>query len=449
MRRAPAAGGTHRGSGRTPRPRQVRGRPGPAACLALVAALALLAVACSGDGSDEGVTTSLVPRDTTSTMLDGTTSTDADPESDATVDLRVPVRLVDLDLALESPIAASAVPRSTSMVVAERSGRLHEVVVDGGSAERAGTLLDLRDRVGSTSSERGLLGVAVSPDARALVASYTSAEDGGNRVERYQLDGNPGALSVDPGSRRTLLEVDQPFGNHNGGHVAFGPDGMLYVGIGDGGSGGDPDGNAQDPTTLLGKLLRVDAGDGPLVPGDNPFANGRGGARPEIWLTGVRNPWRFSFDEATGDLWLADVGQDRWEEVDHLPAEEGAGRGANLGWDLFEGAEEFADPDPAAPPWSDGPFVEPVFTYGREDGCSVTGGLVYRGAAIPALAGAYLFADFCGEGVRGFDPADPHGTARSLEGAGLGGIVAFATTADAEVLVLSLTDGVHLLAPRV
>jgi len=334
------------------------------------------------------------------------------------------------------------------MVVAERSGRLHEVVVDGGSAERAGTLLDLRDRVGSTSSERGLLGVAVSPDARALVASYTAAEDGGNRIVRYELTGEPGALSVDPGSARSLLEVDQPYGNHNGGHVVFGPDGLLYVGIGDGGSGGDPEGNAQDPTTLLGKVLRIDAdgeGDG-IVPEDNPFADGQGGARPEIWMTGARNPWRFSFDAATGDLWLADVGQNRWEEVNHLPASEGSGRGANLGWDLFEGAEEFEDPDPADPPWSEGPFVEPVMTYGREGGCSVTGGLVYRGEALPTLRGAYLFADLCGEGVRAIDPADPT-RVTSLAGAALDAIVGFAPTASGEVLVLSITDGVRLLAP--
>lgn len=417
--------------------------------LPMLLVAAMVVAACSRDEPGEPTSTGATTRGAPTTRADGAAPTSGGAEVRQRPDLGVGLRLVDLRLDLDAPIAADHVPGSTSVVVAERGGRVHEVVVEGDAARHVGTLLDLRERVGSTASERGLLGVAVDPAGDSLVVSYTSAEDGGNRVERYQLNGNPGALSVDPGSRRTLLEVDQPFGNHNGGHVAFGPDGMLYVGIGDGGSGGDPDGNAQDPTTLLGKLLRVDAGDGPLVPGDNPFANGRGGARPEIWLTGVRNPWRFSFDEATGDLWLADVGQDRWEEVDHLPAEEGAGRGANLGWDLFEGAEEFADPDPAAPPWSDGPFVEPVFTYGREDGCSVTGGLVYRGAAIPALAGAYLFADFCGEGVRGFDPADPHGTARSLEGAGLGGIVGFATTADAEVLVLSLTDGVHLLAPRV
>ena len=347
--------------------------------------------ACSRDEPGEPTSTGATTRGAPTTRADGAAPTSGGAEVRQRPDLGVGLRLVDLRLDLDAPIAADHVPGSASVVVAERGGRVHEVVVEGDAARHVGTLLDLRERVGSTASERGLLGVAVDPAGDSLVVSYTSAEDGGNRVERYQLDGNPGALSVDPGSRRTLLEVDQPFGNHNGGHVAFGPDGMLYVGIGDGGSGGDPDGNAQDPTTLLGKLLRVDAGDGPLVPGDNPFANGRGGAPRDLADGGATRGASF---DGTGDLWLADVRQTAGRRS--TTCRPRRARGANLGWDLFGGAGSSPTP-PAAPPWATGHFVQPVFTYG--------GGRllrdrrpVYRSAAIPPSR-RILFADFCGEGA--------------------------------------------------
>lgn len=408
----------------------------------LVVLATALTVACSDDTEPPG---------TSADPGSSTTSDDDDPSAGGqglAVDLGTPVRLIPLDLAIDSPIAASHVSGSSSVVVAGRAGDVHEVVVDGDRAELvAGPLVDLRDDVGSTEIERGLLGVAVSPDRSTLVVSYTTAQGGDSRVEAYDLLGEPGALRVEESSRRTLLEADQPYPNHNGGHVEFDPDGLLFVGLGDGGAAGDPHGNAQDPTTLLGKILRIDPRAPATPPADNPYVDAGGGVRPEIWLTGVRNPWRFSFDPATGDLWIGDVGQDEQEEIDLLPAADGAGRGANLGWDLREGDLAFDDADPAPSPWSDGPFVEPLLTYGREDGCSVTGGVVYRGEAIPRLSGAYLFGDYCGDGVRGLVPDAASPAAQELAGARMDRIVAFAAGPGGEVLVLSLSDGIALLAP--
>ncbi|MCZ7534910.1 MAG: PQQ-dependent sugar dehydrogenase [Acidimicrobiia bacterium] len=194
--------------------------------------------------------------------------------------------------------------------------------------------------------------------------------------------------TADKATRRELLRVEQPFANHNGGNIAFGPDGMLYIGLGDGGSAGDPEGNGQDLGTLLGKILRIDprpSGNAPYsVPNDNPFASDAD-ARAEIWMYGLRNPWRFSWDRVTRDLWIGDVGQNEWEEIDFAPAGE---QGLNFGWNAREGAHDFEGSVP------DG-VVDPIYEYSHADGgVSVTGGFVYRGTAIPELAGAYVFADF-------------------------------------------------------
>ena len=413
----------------------------------------LLVVAVAAGCTDEGdPEQGSGPRDRPSTGVspDGPDSSDGTSDAPAsTADLSAPVELVDLELGIGAPIAASAVPGSTSLLVAGRAGRVHEVVLDDeGALLVDGPLLDLRAQVGSTRSERGLLGVAVAPWGDAVVVSYTAAADGSNHVDRYLLEGEPGDLSVDLDSRTRLLRVAQPHENHNGGHVTFGPDGLLYVGIGDGGLGGDPEGNAQDRRTLLGKILRVDARPGAeLVPADNPFVGAEDGSLPEIWLTGVRNPWRFSFDAATGDLWVADGGQSTWEEIDHLPAGEGAGRGANLGWDLFEGTEEFDESDPAPRGWSDGPFVEPVHTYGRDDGCSITGGVVHDGRTVPSLAGVYLFGDYCSDSLRALLPGEGAPQVAEVRGPSVREVVSFAEGPGGEVLVLSLSDGVFELRP--
>jgi glucose/arabinose dehydrogenase len=400
--------------------------------LVLVAALVL--AGCSNDAAtdEEGgqdaptISTAAVP---------------ADPQDgDAAA-----VTLVDTGASVDEPIAL--VPLSEGIVlIAERSGRIVSATTgQGGTLEVGDVVLDLRDRVGPTDAELGLLGIAVAPDGEHLYASYTSADDGSSQLDEYELSGSDGAVTADPDSRRNLLEVDQPFANHNGGHLEFGPDDMLYLGLGDGGSAGDPQGNSQDPTTLLGKIVRLDPRSSDGIPEDNPFVDDAE-ARPEIWATGVRNPWRFSFDATTGDLWVADVGQNELEEINRLSADEGAGRGANLGWDLFEGTQEFDDADPAPSPWSDGPFVEPVHTYGRDLGCSVTGGVVYRGSELASLEGRYLFADYCTPGIAVLDLSSD-GATRSVLTDAPPSIISFGRDAAGEVYVLSQDDGIFRLSP--
>ncbi|MBW6504580.1 PQQ-dependent sugar dehydrogenase [bacterium] len=245
-----------------------------------------------------------------------------------------------------------------------------------------------------SGGERGLLSVAFPPGFAAkgyFYVNYTRAPDGATVVARYRVSAADANLA-DPASEEVILTIAQPFANHNGGQLAFGPDGFLYIGMGDGGSGGDPLNNGQSPGTLLGKLLRIDVESGTApyaVPPDNPFV-GVAGVRPEIWALGVRNPWRFSFDRGTGDLYIGDVGQGTFEEIDFQPAGDPGGR--NYGWNVMEG-------DRCYPPGTAGcdrsGLALPVFVYDHSLGCSVTGGNVYRGSAFPSLQGVYLFGDYC------------------------------------------------------
>ena len=291
------------------------------------------------------------------------------------------------------------------LYVVEQGGRIRVVEPDG--SLRAEPFVDLSDRI-SSGGERGLLGLAFHPRYASngrLFVDYTDRD--GNTVVSELRRSADDPLRADPASERVVLRVDQPYPNHNGGMVAFGPDGYLYVGMGDGGSGGDPENRAQDPAQLLGKILRIDvdrAGDGTpyAIPPDNPYADGSGG-RPEIWSLGVRNPWRFSFDRQTGDLWIGDVGQSEWEEVDRATAASGGGNGANYGWRLMEG---FACYDPAVGCPTEG-LTLPMAAYGHGEGCAVTGGYVYRGPASPELRGAYVFGDYCSGRIWALDAAGP------------------------------------------
>jgi len=256
--------------------------------------------------------------------------------------------------------------------------------------------LDLTSQV-STGGEQGLLGLAFHPqhatNGRVYVHYTNSAGD--TRVVRYTVSADPNVAN--PASAETVLTQTQPFANHNGGMLAFGPDGFLYIGLGDGGSGGDPQNNAQTMTTLLGKMLRIDVnGAAPYtVPASNPFA-GQTGVRPEIWASGLRNPWRYSFDRLTGDLYIGDVGQGAREEINVQAAASPGGGGENYGWRLMEGSTCFvAFCSPAG-------LTMPVHDYTHNDGCSVTGGYVYRGTRVPALTGHYLYADYCDGWVRSF-----------------------------------------------
>ena len=268
-------------------------------------------------------------------------------------------------------------------------GRVMIFPNDPGAAGAA-AFLDIRDRVSDRGNEEGLLGLAFDPghsENGHLYVYYSAAEPRRSVISRFSVAAGSVA---DPASERVLLEIAQPFSNHNGGQIAFGPDGYLYVGVGDGGKAGDPFGNGQDRSTLLGTILRIDVGavdrDGTYgIPADNPFAADVGGARPEIWAYGLRNPWRFSFDPETGELWTADVGQDRYEEIDLIAP------GRNYGWNIMEGTSCFSPRRGCSTEGLEPPIVE----YGRGDGCSVTGGYVYRGTRLPSLYGAYVYGDFC------------------------------------------------------
>ena len=308
----------------------------------------------------------------------------------ATAVLREVATGLDFPLFLTAPAGDAA-----RLFVVEKTGRIR-VVKNGALLPQP--FLDLSGRV-SRGTEQGLLGLAFHPQYAAngrFVVNYTNSA-GDTRVSVFRVTANPDV--ADPSSEQVIFAVDQPFANHNGGMVVFGPDGKLYLGLGDGGSGGDPNGNGQNKGVLLGKILRMDlSGAGQLsVPADNPFV-GQAGARPEIWSYGLRNPWRFSFDRSTGDLYIGDVGQNAREEVDLSLAAAGGGRGLNYGWNIVEGIACY---DPPTGCNRTG-LTPPVLDYDHGSGCSVIGGYVYRGQAIPALRGRYFYADYCGGWVRSF-----------------------------------------------
>ncbi|MBI4328886.1 MAG: PQQ-dependent sugar dehydrogenase [Chloroflexi bacterium] len=281
---------------------------------------------------------------------------------------------------------------SGRVAVVSQEGRIY-VLANERRTIRAFTFLDISSKVSREGNEEGLLGLAFHPAYAKngqFYVYYSALSPRRSVLSRFQVSQD--ANAADQGSEQILLEVPQPFPNHNGGMLAFGPDGYLYVGLGDGGGAGDPSGNGQSLTTLLGKILRIDVdrGEGErayAVPPDNPFtgADSPPGSRSEIWAYGLRNPWRFSFDRETGDLWAADVGQNRSEEIDLIR------RGGNYGWNMLEGDLCFRPSSGC-----DRTRLEPpVLAYGRDLGCSVTGGYVYRGAASHALRGVYVYADFC------------------------------------------------------
>jgi glucose/arabinose dehydrogenase len=293
-------------------------------------------------------------------------------------------RLVRVASGLRDALYLTHAPGQPNRLYVVRQGGQVVVFVRGRRAARP--FLDV-SRLITAGGEQGLLGLAFHPDYarnRRLFVNYTDRA-GDTRVVEYRARAD--RRSVDPASARVVLSQDQPFANHNGGMLAFGPDRKLYIGLGDGGGGGDPLRAGQDLSTLLGKILRVDvdAGRPYAVPADNPF-RGTAGARGEIWHYGLRNPWRFSFDRATGDMWIGDVGQNAIEEIDRAPAGRG---GLNFGWNAFEGNRRFGGALRAG-----SRHTGPVTQYTHALGVSVTGGYVYRGRAVPALRGRYLFADF-------------------------------------------------------
>jgi glucose/arabinose dehydrogenase len=355
----------------------------------------------------------------------------------------VPVALQDVATGLALPLYLTAPPGDPRLFIVEKGGAIR-VVANG--ALLPAPFLDLTGRV-STGPEQGLLGLAFDPAYATSGRFYVHYTDpaGTTTLSSFRVSA-ASPDQADPASETVLLTAEQPFDNHNGGQILFGPDGFLYLGLGDGGGGGDPGGRGQSLADLLGDILRVDVGDGTgyTVPPDNPFV-GTVGARPEVWSYGLRNPWRFSFDPATGDLYIADVGQNAWEEVDVATAASGAGRATNFGWNATEGRHCFADPgcDPAA-------YALPALEYSHAEGCSITGGYVYRGAAIPALQGHYFYGDYCSGWVRSFryqdgQATEPHQWPTLAPG---GPVTSFGQDAQGELYVLTAEGRVSRIVPQ-
>ena len=327
--------------------------------------------------------------------------------------------------------------RDPRLFIVEQEGRIR--IVKNGQLP-ATPFLDITGSVGA-GGERGLLSVAFHPSYATNGYFYVDYTDnnGDTRIERYTVGPNPDIADV--ASAKLILFIAQPYSNHNGGHVTFGPDGMLYIGMGDGGSGGDPQNRAQNPDSLLGKLLRIDVdhGDPYAIPAGNPFATG--GGAPEIWALGLRNPWRFAFDRAAGLLYIADVGQDLWEEVSVAPAGQG---GLNYGWRIMEGLHCF---NPTS--CSSTGLVQPVVEYSHANGCSITGGFVYRGTRAPSLVGQYFYSDYCSGWMRSFSYANGAVTGQtswSLN-VSLGNVLSFGEDSARELYVLSAGGGVYRIAP--
>ena len=405
-------------------------------------ATTLVLGACSGDSGDVDLTGTVEETPATTTDPESGDTTDTDDPPAATTPQEVQLTSVAQG---ESLTAMAAHPASGDLFLAERAGQVVRVEPSGGLS---GPLIDISGEV-TDGFESGLLGLAFSPDGDLIYLSYSDPDNATTVVEFGFTDG-----SVDAADRRLIFRQEQPFENHNGGDIAFGPDGYLYVGLGDGGAGGDPLGSGQDTSTTLGSILRIDplscvdgaCNDVPyLAPADNPFIGG--GGVPEIWAYGVRNPWRFSFDMETDDLWVGDVGQNSVEEVTYLPGPD-AGRGANLGWNEMEGSIPF---DEGTPPAG---HVGPIVEYANDravggDNCSVTGGYVYRGSEIPFLDGVYLYGDFCAGDILGLRQSA--GEAREQLDLGLSAgadqLASFGQDADGEVYVLTLGGTLYRIDP--
>jgi glucose/arabinose dehydrogenase len=363
--------------------------------LAVLAAL----VACSAETPEAGPpapeivttaapsTTGRAPTTTSAPAPSSTSPTATLTTTSTTTTLplgELTIELAEVARGFEQPVLALSPPGDRRLFVVDQPGRIWLIGDDAPEV-----FLDLRDEV-VFGNERGLLGLAFHPDFAENGRFFVNYTGAGGATRVAELQAAPDGSSADPESRQILLEIGQPAGNHNGGMIAFGPDGYLWVATGDGGGANDRFGNGQRPDTLLGALLRVDVS----VPGeysiptDNPFV--AGGGAPEVWSYGLRNPWRFTFDEDI--LLVADVGQNEFEEINRLTVD--ASRGGNFGWPVFEGAECFKGPCDFAG------MIAPALVYGHDEGCSITGGFVYRGATIPELAGHYFYGDYCSGWVR-------------------------------------------------
>jgi len=409
-------------------------------------AAAFAAAACAPASSSVTTTESPTPTATTdnpaetSTTATPTATTDNPAETSTTAMPTTTLSLSELTMTLtevgsgfDFPVLLMADPDGGPDFVVEQPGR----IVRAGDADHA-VALDIRGDV-QFGGEQGLLGLAFHPDFAANRLAYVNYTDDRGRTVIGQFEVDDGVF--DTASGRAILVIDQPAGNHNGGMIAFGPRGHLWIGMGDGGAANDAFGNGQNPHSLLGAMLRISVpgtGQNPYdIPELNPYADGVNGA-PEVYWTGMRNPWRFSFDFLEGGVganaWVADVGQGEIEEVTVVPTDPG---GVNFGWPVMEGSECFQTEN-----CDESGLITPLIEYGHDEGCSITGGYVYRGSAIPELSNHYFYSDFCSGFLRSYesesgnhDWTDLTGTTPQVSGFGVGG--------DGELYVLSLTGSIY------
>ena len=350
-----------------------------------------------------------------------------------------PYRLVVAypELSFERPVCLAQPPDgSNRLFVCEQAGRIRSFDATRADVTTAAVFLDIVPLVRSQNNEEGLLALAFHPRfaSNGFFYVYHSASNPlRNVLARYHA----GPAGAEPGSRQVVLEIPKPFGNHNGATLVFGSDGFLYVSIGDGGAGGDPNENAQNLGVLLGKILRIDVdrSDGLrpyAIPADNPFA-GTAGARGEIWAWGLRTVWRMTFDRQDGTLRAADVGQDRWEEIDRIV------RGGNYGWDLREGRHPFEPRDTTAE------LIDPVWEYSHDEGASITGGFVYRGTRLSALRGVYVYADYVAGTIWGLHSDNGVVSRNEVLVHQPRNISSFGETADGELLLLAFDGRIHRL----
>lgn len=407
--------------------------------LALTVTLSgLLLSACGGDEPEPAPTAAPVIATAVPTQIPPTAAPQPAATTASTPEPAVPTPvppaadaygLAEVGSGFARPLYLTFAPGDTSgrLFIVEQSGTI-AILRDGKRQEPL--FLDIRSRVGANANEQGLLSMAFDPDYAANGTFYVNYTDRGGTtvVARYRVSADD-ADTANVDSEEVLLRVAQPYGNHNGGQIKFGPDGYLYIGMGDGGSGGDPQNHGQNRGTLLGAMLRIDVRTGGpyVVPADNPFV-GHEGVLPEIWNWGQRNPWRFSFDRVTGDLFIADVGQNKLEEVSLQPASSPGGE--NYGWNLFEGDEAYGRGGDREG------LVFPIAVYGRSEGCSVTGGYVYRGQELPGLVGNYIFGDYCSGIVWTLTPQADGSWLRTVLLQAPSEITSFGEDADGEVYVI-------------
>ena len=417
----------------------------------VIGILAVVAAGCSSDSSDVAVSTAVsspsaeaaatTTEASAETSAAATPTTSASPAATTPVATTTPGPLGDPVVTLTQlgsfaqPVEVSWRPTDGTMYVVEQAGRI-VMMTDGQPGAVALDMTDLTNAEG----ERGLLGLAIAKDGTLAYVNYTN-NDGNTRIDEYAVNADG---TFDPATRREVLGFDQPYPNHNGGDLVFGPDNMLYIGTGDGGAGGDPDRRALNLGEWLGKMLRIDphpsAGAAYTVPADNPFV-GVDGARPEIWSIGFRNPWRFSFDRATNDLWVADVGQNQWEEVDVAWAADGGGKGMSFGWSAMEGNHQF-NADQSA----EG-ALPPIHEYEHVgNDCSISGSALYRGSAIPALVGWYVFADYCSGQVRALQIVD-RAVAKQVPLGKEANVTAVSEGPDGELYVVTSDGPIYAITP--